>query len=81
MSDVSLEMIQAMIQKILDGRRDDLLFQRDVKERLTHVETMLASQRREMALDAEGVAMLSARFDRLAEEVDRIKRRLEISDA
>jgi hypothetical protein len=46
MSDVSLEMIQAMIQKILDGRRDDLLFQRDVKERLTHVEAMLASQRR-----------------------------------
>lgn len=81
MSEPTLELLQAMIQKVLDTRRDDVLFQKETTQRLAHIESLLVVQRRESSLDAEGVALLSARFDRLAEEVDRIKRRLDIGGA
>lgn len=50
-------------------------------ERLTTIERMLASLRREQALDAEARAALETRIDRLAAEINRIKRRLDLSDA
>ena len=50
-------------------------------ERLTTIKRMLANLRREQALDAEARADLEMRIDRLAAEVNRIKRRLDLSDA
>ena len=50
-------------------------------ERLTTIERMLAALRREQALDAEARASLEARIDRLVAEVNRIKRRLDSTDA
>jgi septal ring factor EnvC (AmiA/AmiB activator) len=50
-------------------------------ERLTTIERMLASLRREQALEAEARAALETRIDRLAAEINRIKRRLDLSDA
>ncbi|MBF0335630.1 MAG: hypothetical protein HQL40_18635 [Alphaproteobacteria bacterium] len=55
--------------------------QREHGHRLYRIETGLAGLRREQAADAEGVAHVEARLDRLREEVDRIKRRLDIGDA
>ena len=49
--------------------------------RLARIELGLARSRGELASDAEPVAILSASIDRLREEVDRIKRRLDLSDA
>lgn len=49
-------------------------------ERLIRMELSLASLRRDQASDAEGVAILGARVDRLRDEIDRIKRRLELID-
>ncbi|MDB5524386.1 MAG: hypothetical protein JWM58_2149 [Rhizobium sp.] len=48
--------------------------------RLTRVELATAGLRREQAGDAENVAYLGARLDKLSGEIDRIKRRLELID-
>ncbi|HMG51491.1 MAG TPA: hypothetical protein VK597_12870 [Inquilinus sp.] len=49
--------------------------------RLYRIETGLAGVRREVAGDAEDIAHLGARIDRLREELDQIKRRLDITEA
>ena len=53
---------------------------REHGHRLTRIEASIASLRREQAGDAENVAHLEARIDRLTDEIARIKRRLEIVD-
>ena len=52
----------------------------EVLQRLTRVELSTAGLRREQAGDAENVAHLEARIDRLSDEITRIKRRLDIID-
>ncbi|HYE49707.1 MAG TPA: hypothetical protein VEB20_08960, partial [Azospirillaceae bacterium] len=61
----------------VDGLDGDL---REVKERLSAVEFGLAGVRRELAGLAETDARLQAGFDRLREDVGRIKRRLDLDD-
>jgi hypothetical protein len=53
---------------------------REHGHRLTRIEISIASLRRDQASDAEGVAHLVARIDRLTNEVSRIKQRLDIID-
>lgn len=48
--------------------------------RLTRLEIGVAGLRREQAGDAENVAYMEARMDKLHDEIERIKRRLEIID-
>ncbi len=52
----------------------------EVLHRLSVVEIGLAGLRREHAGDAETVAYLQARVDRMQGEIDRINHRLEITD-
>lgn len=52
----------------------------EVIQRLTRVELATAGLRREQAGDAENLAYLGLRVDKLNEEIDRIKRRLELID-
>ena len=52
----------------------------EVIQRLARVELATAGLRREQAGDAENVAYLGVRMDKLSEEIDRIKRRLELID-
>jgi septal ring factor EnvC (AmiA/AmiB activator) len=47
--------------------------------RLLTIESGIASLRREQAGDAETVVNVQAQIDRLREEVQRIKRRLELA--
>ncbi|MEC9356538.1 MAG: hypothetical protein VX836_01560 [Pseudomonadota bacterium] len=54
------------------------LTQQDHGHRLNRIEATTASLRREQAGDAESVAHLQAQFDRLREELERIKRRLDL---
>ena len=44
------------------------------------IEMSIAPLRRDRASDAENTVHLEARIDRLTDEIDRIKRRLEITD-
>lgn len=54
--------------------------QREQGTRLYRIESGLAALRRQQTGDAENAASLEMRFDRLREDVDRIKRRLDIVD-
>lgn len=53
----------------------------EVLHRLSAVEIGLVGLRRETAGDAETVAHLQARVDRMQGEIDRINRRLDLIDA
>ena len=78
MAEVSRELIQLMLQRVLDelaALREDM---RDVKKRLSAVEHAVVSLRRDQTNDAEATAHAQDRLDRLGERVARIERRLEI---
>lgn len=53
---------------------------RDHGHRLSRMEISITPLRREQASDAENVADLEARIDQLTDEVNRIKRRLDVLD-
>ena len=71
-----LEILRA-IRGDIAGIRSDI---RDIKTRQTDMSRTIAGIRRDQADDAEVSAHVQARLDRLQEEVDRIKRRLDIAD-
>lgn len=54
--------------------------QQEQGQRLIRMELALAALRRDQASDAENVAHLGVRVDKLSDEIDRIKRRLELID-
>ena len=54
--------------------------QREHGVRLAELASAVAGLRRDNAGDAEVTAHLAARVDRLRDEIDRIKQRLEIAD-
>lgn len=54
--------------------------QREHGHRLTRIEGSVAGLRRDQAGDAEDVARIDGRFDRIMERIDRIERRLEIAE-
>jgi len=72
-----LEHLRA-IRGDLTALREDL---REVKIQQGDMARSLAAIRRDQANDAEIAAHTQVRLDRLAEEVDRIKRRLDLRDA
>jgi septal ring factor EnvC (AmiA/AmiB activator) len=81
MAEVTLEMLQVMVQKVLEGqKRHDQDFI-DVKIRLSSIERGIAGLKRDDADTVETTAHLQAQVDRLREEIDKINRRLELGDA
>jgi len=64
--------------------RSDVAAIRETQEehgqRLNRIEAAIAGVRRDQASDAENVAHHSMRIDRLSERLDKIERRLELSD-
>ena len=71
-----LEHMRALRADISDIRRT----QQEHSVRLTEIAGSVAGLRRDQALDAEASAHLAARVDRLRDDVERIKRRLELTD-
>ena len=61
------------------GRIEEMLIK--YGERLTTIERIRGTFRREQVLDAEVRAALEARIDQLTAEVNRIKRRLDLADS
>lgn len=76
MDNLALEMLRD-IRRELAGVRD---IQREHGLRLTEIAGSMAGLRRDQAGDAEIGAHLAARVDRLHDEIDRIKRRLDLAD-
>ncbi len=63
------------VRASIDQVHEDM---REVKSRLTSIEQSLSSSRRDTVQLYGDVADQHARFDRLAERVERIERRLEL---
>jgi len=79
MAEASLELLQVMVQRLLDGQlvlRDDV---HDMRSRLTSLERAVLASRRDQASDAEHVAHVQEQMDRLTDRIARIERRLEIT--
>ena len=53
---------------------------KEVKGRLTSLESNFAGSRRDTALQQEDIYRQQATLDRLSERLDRVERRLDISD-
>jgi hypothetical protein len=74
-----------LVLELLRGIRSDLSGQGDLLRehgiRLTEIASAVAGLRRDQAFDAETSAHLAARVDKLRDDVDRIKRRLDLSEA
>ncbi|MGQ0621511.1 MAG: hypothetical protein ACT4QA_16585 [Panacagrimonas sp.] len=74
--------IESLVLEHLRAIRSDLGAvrenQSDHGHRLTRIEASIAGVRREQALDAEAVAHVEARFDRMTDRIDRIERRLDL---
>lgn len=68
---VYLRRMDAKIDKVIDTQQEH-------GHRLSRVESQLAGLRRDQGSDAEAVAHLQAQMDRLRDELDRVKRRLDI---
>ncbi|MBT9369481.1 hypothetical protein [Rhizobium sp. CSW-27] len=71
-----LEHLRAVRGDIRDMR--EIL--REQGSRLTRIELGLAVLRRDQGTDAEGVAEMGLRLDRLTDKIHRIGRRLDITD-
>ena len=79
MLEASLDLLQVMVQRLLDGQmtlRDDI---HDMRSRLTSLKRAVLASRRDQASDAERVAHVQEQMDRLTDRIARIERRLEIA--
>lgn len=81
MADVSLELIQAMLQRVLDGQAVLAREMQELKARLSAVEQALLSVRRDLVLESEARFGIQRQVDHLDERVARIERRLELTEA
>ena len=66
-----------VIRSELAALRDDL---RELRDRQVETHTAVLAVRRDQIHDAETGANLAARVDRLADRLERIERRLDLSD-
>lgn len=80
MADQADDLVLEMLRAIRADLGDIKDAQREQAYRLHRVETTLGGLRRDQANDAGGVAHLEARVDRMRDDIDRIKRRLDIVD-
>lgn len=79
MAEPTLELLQAMVQKVLDNQqRQDHEFH-DIKLRLASLEQGQSTIIRQTGGLVETDARIQASLDRLAERVDRLERRLDIA--
>ena len=80
MAEVTLEMLGVMMQRVLDNQRSHDEKFKEVIGRLSQVELAVSALHRDSALQAENAAMLHARIDRLTDRIERVERRLDLTD-
>lgn len=80
MAEPSLELLQAMVQRVLDKQVDHDGTFAEMGARLTSIVRHLAGVRRDAVLDAETVTNVQAQVDALRSRLTRIERRLELVD-
>jgi len=75
MAEVSLELLQGMVQRVLDMLAQQSATLDSHGRRLTTIDNHLA------ALDAETISLVQRQVDPMNERIARIERRLELVDA
>lgn len=80
MAEPSLELPQAMVQRTLDKLTEHDGEFRQINQRLTAIERHLAGVRRDAVLDAETTVNVQAQVDRLGARIERIERRLDLTE-
>jgi hypothetical protein len=72
-------MLGQMVQRVLDNQRDHGAKLQEITTRLSQVEIAVGALHRDSATQAENAAILHARIDRLADRIERVERRLDIT--
>jgi archaellum component FlaC len=80
MVEPTLELLQAMVQKVLDNQHRQSTDIHDIRDRITHIEGEIGKVVRDRGDDMESRAHIHARVDRISERLDRIERRLELRE-
>jgi len=80
MVEPTLDLLQTMVQRVLDNQHRQAEDTKEIMLRLSRIEEGLARTRRDIGSDAETVAHVQARMDRLGDRLDRIERRLDITE-
>ncbi len=80
MADDINNLVLEHLRAVRADMRDMREILREQGSRLTRIEVGLAGLRRDQGADAEGVAEMGLRLDRLADKVQRIEHRLDLAD-
>ena len=80
MSEPTLELLQTMVQRVLDNQQRQARDHQEMRERLNETLIAVTAIRRDQAHDAEVIAHVQARMDRLGDRLDRVERRLDLHD-
>lgn len=80
MVEPTLELLQAMVQKVLDNQQRQYRDIHDIRDRLTGIEGEIGKAVRDRGDDMESRAHIQARVDRISERLDRVERRLELRE-
>jgi hypothetical protein len=81
MAEVSLELLQAMVQRVLDNQEVQAAELREIRERLSHLERGLIGIRRDLVGDAEVMSTLQTQISRLDDRMVRVQQRLELRES
>ena len=81
MAEVSLELIQLMLQRVLDNQAQHDLKFLQIEDQLKLQGKLVLSLRHNAVTDAELTALVNDRVSALGGRVDRIERRLDLRDA
>jgi hypothetical protein len=81
MAEVSLELLQAMVQRVLDNQEVQAAELREIRERLSHLERGLIGIRRDLVGDAEVMSTLQTQITRLDDRMVRVEQRLELRES
>jgi hypothetical protein len=81
MLESNLEPLQTMLRQVLDNQVSQSEDLREVRSRLSGMERQIAALRTAAALDAEATIAVREQMGQLSERVERIERKLGLSDA
>jgi hypothetical protein len=79
MAEPNLELLQAMVQRVLDRQAEHSGEFEEVKLRLSSVERAVLSIRSDMVGEAHVAANLQVQIDRINSRMDKVERRLDIA--
>jgi hypothetical protein len=80
MAEASLELLQAMVQRVLGNQEVHTAELREIRERVSHVERGLIGIRRDLVGDAEVMSSLQGQISRLDDRMVRVEQRLELGE-